>query len=94
MPTDGHGGQHAEILQNFTDAILDGTPLIAPASEGIFSVELANAMLLSSFTSETVSLPLDSKAYEAALKKKAAESKFDKPISTNIVTDDFSKSFA
>lgn len=94
VPMDGHGGQHVEILQNFTDAILDGTPLIAPAGEGIFSVELANAMLLSSFTSETISLPLDSKVYEAALKKKVAESKFDTPIPTNIATDDFSKSFA
>src|SRR5206468_3014130 len=44
----GHGGQHVEVLQNFIDAILNGQPLIAPAADGIHSVELANAMLYSS----------------------------------------------
>jgi predicted dehydrogenase len=45
----GHGGQHAEVVQNFVDAILEKKSLIAPAAEGIHSVELANAVLLSSF---------------------------------------------
>ena len=61
------GGQHVEILQNFVDAILDGVPLIAPAAEGINSVELANAMLYSTFINDKVTLPLDAAAYEAAL---------------------------
>jgi predicted dehydrogenase len=64
------GGQHTEVLQNFVDAILDGTPLIAPAAEGIHSVELANAMLYSTFINDTVTLPLDATAYEAALLQK------------------------
>ena len=58
----GHGGQHSEILVNFTSAILDGTPLIAPAPEGVNSLELANAMLLSAWLDKTVELPLDGKA--------------------------------
>jgi len=95
IPIDGHGGQHVELLRNFTAAILDGTPLIAPAAEGIHSVELANAMLLSSFTGETVSLPIDSGAYEALLKKKIAESRFVKTVNLEAAaSDDFSKSFA
>jgi predicted dehydrogenase len=72
---DHTGGQHAEVLQNFVDAILDGTPLIAPAAEGIHSVELANAMLYSTFINDTVALPLDAAAYAAALRKKIAASK-------------------
>jgi predicted dehydrogenase len=64
------GGQHAEILQNFVDAILDGAALIAPAAEGIHSVELANAMLFSTFRNCTVTLPLDADAYAAALQEK------------------------
>jgi len=64
------GGQHAEVLQNFVDAILDGAPLIAPAAEGIHSIELANAMLYSTFINDTVPLPLDAAAYEKELKKK------------------------
>ena len=68
----GHGGQHSEILTNFTAAILDGVPLIAPAPEGLNAVELANAMLLSAWTEKTVDLPLDAKLYEKWLKKKIA----------------------
>jgi predicted dehydrogenase len=72
---DGTAAQHAGILTNFVDAILDGAPLIAPASEGIRSVELANAMLLSSFTRETIPLPLDAARYAAWLNERIAESK-------------------
>ena len=57
------GAQHVAILRNFVDAILDGAPLIAPAAEGIHSVELANAILLSSWTDKPVDLPLDSALY-------------------------------
>ena len=71
----GHGGQHSEILTNFTAAICDGIPLIAPAVEGLNSLELANAMLLSAWTEKTIDLPLDAKLYEKALKKKIAGSK-------------------
>jgi predicted dehydrogenase len=77
FPLEGHGDQHIGILNNFADAILDGAALIAPAAEGIRSVELANAMLYSAFTGRKLDLPLDGKAYERHLKKliKAAKSK-------------------
>ncbi len=74
IPAAGHGGQHNEILQNFTDAILDGAKLVAPAPEGIHSVELANAMLLSAWTQKPVALPIDGKKYERLLKARIAES--------------------
>lgn len=66
----GHGGQHLEILRNFADAILHKTPLIAPAVEGIHSVELANAMLLSAWTGKTVDLPINSASYLRHLRQK------------------------
>jgi len=71
----GQGPQHAGIIRNFVAAILDGTPLIAPAREGIHSVELANAMIYSSLQDRPVDLPLDSRAYERCLKKLIRESK-------------------
>jgi len=71
---------HVIITQNFVDAILDGAPLIAPAVEGIHSVEFANAMLYSSFTGQTVDLPLDAAGYEAHLKKLISESRYEKQI--------------
>jgi predicted dehydrogenase len=70
--------EHAEIMHNFAEAILKGTPLVAPAEEGIHSVELANAMLYSSLTSKEVVMPLDGKAYEAKLKELIAGSKKSK----------------
>lgn len=92
IPVPGRGGQHAAILQNFIDAITSKVPLIAPASEGIHSVELGNAMLYSSEIGETVDMPLDGKAYERMLKGKIRSSRFVKK--TRVVKDqDFSKSF-
>jgi predicted dehydrogenase len=90
-----HGGQHVEVLQNFIDAILDGKPLVAPASEGIHSVELANAILYSSARNQTVDLPLDAAAYEKHLKEKFPASRFKKgaPRKPSTVADDLASSF-
>lgn len=68
------GGQHAGILQNFADAIRTGAPLIAPAAEGVHSLELANAMLLSTWLDRTVELPIDRALYAGLLAEKAAAS--------------------
>jgi len=68
------GGEHALLVKNFVDAILDGTALFAPAEEGIRSIELANAMVYSTWTGKPVTLPLDGRAYEVLLKKRIVES--------------------
>ncbi len=68
------GAQHVAILRNFTAAIRRGTPLIAPAADGIRSVELANAILLSSWTDKAIELPLDSALYARWLKRKISAS--------------------
>lgn len=87
IPINGRGEQHVGIMKNFTQAILKGTPLIAPAAEGIHSVELANAMLHSSFLGETVELPIDAAAYEARLKDLIANSRFEKKVEEKISAD-------
>lgn len=71
---DGHGAQHLGIIENFASAITQGVPLIAPAVEGLNSLELANAMLLSSHLEQTLKLPLDPSAYQSFLKNKIAGS--------------------
>ncbi|MET0792641.1 MAG: hypothetical protein ABW061_14065, partial [Polyangiaceae bacterium] len=58
------------VLENFVAAILEGETLIAPASEGIASVELANAMIYSGFTEQAVRLPLDPALYVAELARR------------------------
>lgn len=93
IPVSGYGGQHIEIMQNFVNAISKGEELIAPAVEGIHSVEIANAILLSSFRNEPVNMPLDGAEYEAVLKKKIADSTFVKKTSAGNNPSDFDKSF-
>ena len=83
---------HAVITQNFVDAILTGCPLIAPAHEGINSVELSNAMLYSSFTGNTIDVPIDAEAYEQKLMNLIASSRFQKKT-VDHVESDMSKSF-
>lgn len=55
------------MIQNFVNAILEGEALVAPASEGLSGVELANAMIYSGITRQTVELPLDPALYATEL---------------------------
>lgn len=89
---EGHGGQHNEILKNFADAILHGTPLIAPAREGIHSVEIANAILFSALENKTLHFPINATAYKRKLNQLIAKSKFKKKTMKAVVID-FAKSF-
>ncbi len=91
--TEEAGQQHNVITSNFVDAILNGTDLIAPAEEGIHSVELANAMLYSAFQDKTVELPLDGAAYEAVLQEKIKNSTFRKQEPAKKGDEDLSASF-
>jgi predicted dehydrogenase len=93
VPLSDHGGQHNEILQNFADAILDGQPLIAPAREGIRSVELANAMLMSTWLDRTVELPLDGARYARLLRHHARRSPGPKKLAAPTAAGDFAQSF-
>lgn len=87
FPINGSGGQHAEVLENFADAIQNGAPLIAPAEEGLHSVELANAMLYSTLTGEPVTLPLDGEAFERELQKLIATSSYVKTTRDDVQVD-------
>ena len=93
IPVPAVATQHAGILTNFVEAILDGAPLLCSATEGIHSVELANAMLLSSFEKKTLTLPLDSAAYETWLHQRIAESTAKKAPAPAQAPANFSQSF-
>lgn len=80
LPAMGSGGQHVEVLNNFVKVILDGGELVAPAEEGIHSVELANAMIQSGLEGRTVDLPLDATAYEVLLDRLRASSRGKKTV--------------
>src|SRR6476469_5056681 len=67
------GQQHAGVLQNFAANIQDGTPLIAPGSDGINGVRLANAIHLSSWTGREIPLDFDEDEYLIELNKRIRE---------------------
>jgi hypothetical protein len=92
IPIENAPAPHATLMQNFAEAILDGTPLLVPGAEGIHSVELANVMLYSSLLGQTVELPMNSGAFEQKLAELSAGSKGTKKV-VAIGTEDFSKSF-
>ena len=67
------GAEAIIILENFAANILDGTPLLAPGSDGINGVRLANAIHLSSWTGSEVGLDFDEDQFLAELNKRIAE---------------------
>ena len=94
IPVAESGGQHVEILQNFTNAILKGEKLLSPAEEGIFSVELANSILLSTWQDKAIELPMTAADYERILIEKGEASTFQKTkVVAKASADDFAKSF-
>jgi predicted dehydrogenase len=84
---EGQGGQHQAVLENFAAAILQGEPLIAPAAEGLRSVELCNAMLLSTWRDKKVTLPVNGRSYARQLKQRAQNSRFEKVVKQVEVVD-------
>lgn len=62
---------HKIVFHDFFDAIINGrenSSMIAPGDEGIYSLEWANAMLMSSIEKREVKLPLERKKYDELLK--------------------------
>ena len=65
---------HCAILQNFTDALRFGQPLIAPGYDGLNQLALQNAAYLSAWKGCTVTLPFDEKEYDALLEARQKDS--------------------
>lgn len=66
---------HRGILQNFTNAILHGEPLLAPGTDGIYELMLSNAAYLSSWQGGAeVSLPPDGALFDRLLGEHIAQS--------------------
>jgi len=79
--------QHATIINNFMDAILKDEPLIAPASEGLNSIALANSILLSSWQRSSISMPMNSQQFQSVLDQHMEKSTFRKITEINAVID-------
>lgn len=64
--------QYCLVLENFAAHILRGEPLLADGREGIESVRLANAMLLSAWTKTEVPYEFDEELFLDELNKRIA----------------------
>jgi predicted dehydrogenase len=67
---------HKVILEDFARVILHGGELLAPGACGLGSLELANAIILSSYKGEPVELPIDRGEYDALIEELQATSSF------------------
>ena len=92
VETDEINDQHPGVLNAFSDHILYGTPLVAEGKEGINGLMISNAAHLSSWTNETVTLPIDEDKFYALLMEKAASSKAKENVISK-VTEDMSSTF-
>ena len=75
IPTGGQETAHAGITRNWTEAILQGAPLLAPGEEGLRGLELSNAMYLSTWTDNWVDIPVDEELYYAELQERIEASR-------------------
>lgn len=75
VETDGMNEQHVGVLKAFTNHILSGAPLVAEGYEGINGLMLSNAMHLSSWLGQKVTLPVDEELFYNELSKRAANSR-------------------
>jgi len=87
-----HG--HRFITENFVRAVLDGEPILATGESARDSLELANAITVSSAQGREVDIPLKRSLFDALLRKYIRESKFEKktkspkkPVTPKVGTD-------
>lgn len=79
--------QHSGILSNVAAAVLGKEDLYARGEEGIVGVELADAMLLSAWLGQEVTLPIDEDLYFEELQKRVKTSRRKTTANGGAVTD-------
>ncbi|MDN5277749.1 MAG: hypothetical protein PWR01_1714 [Clostridiales bacterium] len=87
IPVHGVETAHRGITTNWVNAILKGTPLLAPGIEGIYGLTISNAMHLSSWLDDWVEIPFDEDLFYQKLKERIDSSKFKKDKKEDKVLD-------
>ena len=75
LEVEGENTQHTGICNNVANTILGLEELYAPAEDGLCGVQLANAMLLSTWLDRAVEIPFNDELFYEELKKRIAISK-------------------
>ena len=74
VPIGPRGEDHVGITKDWLRAIRTGSKLLAPGKDGIRSLELSNAMLLSSWTNDWVDIPVDEELFYQHLQEQVKAS--------------------
>ena len=93
VKTDGDNTQHVGVINAWGGAILRGSPLIADGREGIHGLTLSNAMHLSAFLGQEVSIPFDEKLFHSELMKRVAVSRYKSSDRAKAVFSDISSTY-
>ena len=67
--------EHQRLIQNFTNFLLGKEKLLVNGKDGLNSVELINAMVLSGLEEKKIELPLDEVKYEQKLEEMISKSR-------------------
>jgi len=92
IPIPESGGEHRLIIENFCNVINGDAALIAPAEEGLNSIAINNAIMLSGFEKRMVALPLDEDLFEKKIHELIAGSTRKKKV-VRIGNVDMNQSF-
>ena len=87
IKTDGQNPQHPGVLNAFAAHILRGEPLVADGREGIRGLMLSNAMHLSSWLGQAVTLPIDEVLFHRMLSEKCKTSRHKEDLDVTISTE-------
>ena len=69
---------HNKIIRDFSNSILTGSKLLSPGEEGILGLTISNAIHLSAWTDDYVTLPMDEELFYNILQDKIKNSTFVK----------------
>jgi predicted dehydrogenase len=87
------GGMHRTVTERFARAVRGEGEVVAQGAEGMGSVMLANAVLMSHFAGKKIDLPLDGDAYQGLLEDLISKSTFVKPQAGGETKIDMNKSY-
>lgn len=70
FPVKGKAGNRLDIIRDWANAVIKGTPMLSPGLEGMNALQICNAMHLSAWTGDFVELPIDDELYYKLLQQK------------------------
>lgn len=87
VPIEERETGHGAIIRNLARHIMHGEPLIVPGEEGINSMELIDAVIMSGQKGKPVDIPVDRDEYEEFMEALRKTSKVDKSAKAQRITD-------